>query len=139
MSGVNKVIILGNLGNDPEVRAFADGTPVANFSVATSETWKDKQTGEKKESTEWHKVVVTGRLAEVVRDYLKKGSKVYVEGANKTRKYEKDGQAHYVTEVKCHSLQMLDSRQSTEATARSATNAVPQPIADDFGDDIPFN
>jgi single-strand DNA-binding protein len=141
MKGVNKVIILGNCGNDPEIKVFADGGTVANVSVATSESWKDKQTGEKKERTEWHRVVFRNKLAEIVRDYVKKGSKIYVEGSNRTRKYEKDGQTHYTTEVYADQMQMLDSRlDSGAAPARqNNTMAMLNNAADDFqSEDIPF-
>lgn len=142
MKGVNKVIVLGNCGNDPEIKAFADGGIVANLSVATSESWKDKQTGEKKERTEWHRIVFRNKLAEIVRDYVKKGSKVYVEGSLRTRKYEKDGQTHYTTEVYADQMQMLDSRPDNGAAPARQNNtmAMLNNAADDFeSDDIPFN
>lgn len=111
--GVNKVIILGNLGQDPEVRYTQNSTAIANFSVATSESWKDKQTGEQKEITEWHRVVCYRRLAEIAGEYLKKGSKVYIEGRLQTRKWQgQDGQDKYTTEIVCNEMQMLDSRGS---------------------------
>lgn len=100
MAGVNKVIILGNLGKDPEVRFMPNGGAVANLAIATSESWKDKQTGEAKEKTEWHRVVIFGKLAEIAGEYLKKGSKVYIEGALQTRKWtNNDGQDQYTTEI----------------------------------------
>ncbi|RUO23448.1 single-stranded DNA-binding protein [Aliidiomarina iranensis] len=109
--GVNKVIILGNLGQDPEVRYTQNSTAIANFSVATSESWKDKQTGEQKEITEWHRIVCYRRLAEIAGEYLKKGSKVYIEGRLQTRKWQgQDGQDKYTTEIVCNEMQMLDSR-----------------------------
>ena len=95
MSGINKMIVLGRLGKDPEVRYLQDGKAVANFSVATSEEWKDKATGEKKERVEWHKIVVFGRLAEICGEYLKKGSQAYFEGRLQTRSWDKDGVTHY--------------------------------------------
>lgn len=110
MRGVNKVILIGNLGADPQMRYFTDGTAVCNFSMATSESWTDKQTGEKREKTEWHRVTAFRRLAEICGQYLKKGSKVYVEGKLQTRSYEKEGQTHYATEIVANELQMLDSR-----------------------------
>lgn len=110
MRGVNKAILIGNLGADPEMRYFTDGTAVCNFRMATSEAWTDRQTGEKREKTEWHRVVAFRRLAEICGQYLKKGSKVYVEGKLQTRTYEKDGQTHYTTEIVANELQMLDSR-----------------------------
>ncbi|MBA6349590.1 single-stranded DNA-binding protein [Colwellia sp. BRX8-9] len=115
MAGVNKVIILGNLGKDPEVRFMPNGGGVANLTIATSETWKDKQTGEQKEKTEWHRVVMFGKLAEIAGEYLKKGSKVYIEGSLQTRKWaNQQGQDQYTTEIVVQgfngSMQMLDSR-----------------------------
>ena len=113
MKGVNKVIIVGNLGNDPEVRVSGSGACISNISVATSESWKDKNTGQQQEKVEWHRVVFFNRLAEVVRDYLKKGSKVYIEGKNQTRKWQdNNGQDRYTTEIVASEMQMLDSRQS---------------------------
>jgi len=110
--GVNKVTIIGNLGTDPEVRYMPQGGAVANFTVATSESWTDKNTNEKREETEWHKIVVYGRLAEIVGEYLHKGSKVYLEGKLKTRKWQdKDGADKYTTEIICNEMQMLDGKQ----------------------------
>lgn len=109
--GVNKVIIVGNLGQDPEVRFMPNGSAVANFTVATSETWKDKQTGEQKEKTEWHRIVIYQRLAEIAGEYLKKGSKVYLEGRLQTRKWQnQQGVDQYTTEIVANEMQMLDSR-----------------------------
>ncbi len=105
--GVNKVILIGNLGRDPEVRYTAGGAAVANLAIATTDSWKDKQTGEKKESTEWHRVVLFGRLGEIAGEYLKKGRSVYIEGRLQTRKYEKEGQTHYSTEIVASDMQML--------------------------------
>jgi single-strand DNA-binding protein len=100
VSSLNKACILGNLGGDPDVRRMQDGRPVVNFSVATGETWRDKTTGEKKERTEWHRVVIFSEgLCKVAEQYLKKGSKVYIEGVLRTRKWERDGQDHYTTEI----------------------------------------
>lgn len=111
--GVNKVILVGNLGNDPEVKYLPNGGAVANFTLATSESWKDKSTGENKEQTEWHRCVAYKRLAEVVGEYCKKGSKIYVEGQLKTRKWQdQSGQDRYTTEIVVREMQMLDSRQS---------------------------
>lgn len=110
--GVNRVIIIGNLGNDPEVRYMPTGGAVANITVATSESWTDKQTNEKKEHTEWHKVVFHGRLAEIAGEYLRKGSKVYVEGKLKTRKWQdQQGVERYTTEIIANEMQMLDGKQ----------------------------
>jgi len=152
MAGVNKVILVGNLGKDPETRYMPSGSAVTNITVATSETWKDKNTGEKKEQTEWHRVAFFNRLAEVAGEYLKKGSKVYVEGSIHTRKWQdQSGQDRYSTEIKGSTLQMLDSRGGGSAEFPSAgaggaakpsnfSSAPAQPTApiDDFDDDIPF-
>jgi single-strand DNA-binding protein len=108
--GVNKVILIGNLGKDPEVRYFPNGDAVCNVTVATTENWTDKQSGEKKELTEWHNVVFRRKLAEIAGQYLKKGSKVYVEGSLRTRKWEEDGVDRYTTEVIVQDMQMLDGR-----------------------------
>ncbi len=112
MASVNKVIIVGNLGRDPEMRTFPSGDQVANVTIATTDKWKDKQTGEPKESTEWHRVVFNGRLAEIVGQYLRKGSQVYVEGSLRTRKWtDQAGVEKYSTEIRADSMQMLGSRQ----------------------------
>ena len=109
--GINKVILIGNLGADPETRAMPSGMTVANIRVATSESWKDKQSGENKERTEWHNVAMFGRLGEIAGEYLKKGSKVYIEGALRTRKWQdKSGNDRYTTEIIANEMQMLDSR-----------------------------
>ena len=109
--GVNKVILVGNLGNDPEIRYTQAGAAITNISVATSETWKDKQTGQPQERTEWHRVVFFNRLAEIAGEYLRKGSKVYLEGGLRTRKWQdKEGQDRYTTEIVGNEMQMLDSR-----------------------------
>jgi len=111
MAGVNKVIILGNLGNDPEMRYMPNGEPVANISIATSETWNDKNTGEKREKTEWHRVVAYRRTAEIIGQYTRKGSKLYVEGKLQTRKWtDNNGVDRYTTEIIADSVQLLDSR-----------------------------
>ena len=127
MAGVNKVIILGNLGKDPEVRFMPNGGGVANLTIATSESWKDKQTGEQKEKTEWHRVVMFGKLAEIAGEYLKKGSKVYIEGALQTRKWQnQQGQDQYTTEIVVQgfngTMQMLDSRGGSGAGAGGGFN-----------------
>ncbi len=116
--GVNKVILIGNLGNDPETRFFPDGTAVTNASIATSETWRDKQTGEQREKTEWHRVVFRDRgnyrLGQIAGEYLKKGAKVFVEGSLQTRKWQgQDGQDRYTTEIIVSEMQMLDSRNAS--------------------------
>jgi single-strand DNA-binding protein len=109
--GINKVILVGNLGQDPETRYMPSGNAVTNISVATSESWKDKQTGEQQERTEWHRVAFFNRLAEIAGEYLKKGSKVYIEGSLRTRKYQaQDGSDRYSTEIIASEMQMLDSR-----------------------------
>lgn len=112
MRGVNKVILVGNLGRDPEVRYLPSGGAVANVTIATSEVWRDKNTGQQQEQTEWHRVVFYGKLAEIAGEYLKKGSKVYVEGSLHTRKWQdkQTGQDRYSTEIKANTMQMLDSR-----------------------------
>ena len=111
--GINKVILIGNLGADPETRAMPSGMTVANIRVATSENWKDKQSGENKERTEWHHVAMFGRLGEIAGEYLKKGSKVYIEGSLRTRKWQdKQGNDRYTTEIVANEMQMLDSRGS---------------------------
>ena len=108
--GINKVILIGNLGQDPEIRVFQNGDSVANITVATSETWKDKNTGEQREKTEWHRISMFKKLAEIAGKYLKKGSKVYIEGSLKTRKWQdQTGNDRYVTEVHASTMQMLDS------------------------------
>lgn len=150
--GLNKVMIIGNLGNEPEVRFTASGSPIANVSIATSDTWRDKQTGEQQERTEWHRVVFFSRLAEIVQQYLHKGSKIYVEGRLQTRSWDdKDGQKRYTTEIIANEMQMLDSRGGGAANFESAApqqapqqqapkqqNQASVPPIDDFDDDIPF-
>jgi single-strand DNA-binding protein len=122
--GVNKVILIGNLGNDPEVRYTPNGNAVANISLATSETWRDKQSGELQDRTEWHRVVFFNRLAEIVGEYLKKGSKVYVEGSLRTRKWQdKNGMERYTTEIIAAEMHMLDSRAGGAAEKMSAASA----------------
>lgn len=112
MASVNKVIIVGNLGRDPEVRTFPSGDQVANVTVATTDRWKDKQSGEMREATEWHRIVFNGRLAEIAGQYLRKGSQVYIEGSLRTRKWtDKDGVEKYSTEIRADQMQMLGARQ----------------------------
>ena len=153
-SGINKVILIGNLGQDPDVRYMPNGNAVANVSLATSESWKDQNTGETQERTEWHRVVFFRRLGEIVGEYCKKGSKIYVEGKLQTRKWQdKNGQDRYTTEIVADQMQMLDSRGSGGSAAftqnadansggRPAQNSAPSssaPAPDaDFDDDIPF-
>lgn len=108
--GINKVILIGNLGADPETRYMPDGNAVTNIRLATSESWRDRESGQQNERTEWHRVVFFRRLAEIAGEYLKKGSKVYIEGSLRTRQWERDGQKHYSTEIVANEMQMLDSR-----------------------------
>jgi single-strand DNA-binding protein len=158
--GINKVILIGNLGADPETRAMPSGTTVANLRVATSESWRDKQTGEQQERTEWHRVALFGRLAEVAGEYLHKGSQVYIEGSLRTRKWQdKQGNERYSTEIIGNDLQMLGGRGAgggagaaggaAEAGARSGSGAgaplhseessgAASPRSEEFDDDIPF-
>ena len=157
MASVNKVILLSNLGADPEVRYMTNGEAMANIRMATTETWRDKATGDKKDATEWHRVVFFGRLAEIVKEYLKKGSSVYIEGRIRTRKWQdKEGQERYTTEIIANEMQMLGGRQSAsssggEAEFGGSMPSQPAPAAsgarsapakkDPFGDmddDIPF-
>ncbi len=145
--GVNKAIILGSLGQDPDIRYTAGGAAVANISIATNEQWKDKESGEMQERTEWHRVVFFGRLAEIVGEYLRKGSQVYIEGRIQTRKWQdKEGKDRYTTEIVANEMQMLGSK-SGGTTASFDQSPQPQqsaPVAsgassnDDFDDDIPF-
>ena len=143
--GVNKVILIGNLGSDPESRAMPSGNAVTNINIATSESWKDKQTGQQQERTEWHRVIFFNRLAEVAAEYLKKGSKVYIEGQLRTREWEKDGVKRYTTEIVAREMQMLDSAsgsqnnnqapQQRSAPQQQRTQAMP----DQFDEDsLPF-
>lgn len=150
--GVNKVILIGNLGSDPEVRHTPNGNAVANVTLATSTTWRDKQTGELQERTEWHRIAFFNRLAEIVGEYLRKGSKVYVEGSLRTRKWQdKNGMDRYTTEIIANEMHMLDGRggNNTSFSGQSAeggqntpasVGAMPpgMPEATDFDDDIPF-
>ena len=155
--GVNKVILIGNLGADPETRAMPSGTTVANLRLATSESWRDKQTGEQQERTEWHRVALFGRLAEVAGEYLRKGSKVYIEGSLRTRKWtDKQGNERYSTEIVGNDMQMLDGRGGQAgggaAAGGPAAGGAREPVAEEaggsagrgsgggeeFDDDIPF-
>lgn len=160
--GINKVILIGNLGADPEMRYMPSGSAVANLRLATSESWKDKQSGQQQERTEWHRVVLFGRLGEIAGEYLRKGSKVYIEGSLRTSKWQgQDGQDRYTTEIVAREMQMLDSRAGSGATgvqngvgqygspapdyppfsddagASSPSSSAPK-AADDFEDDVPF-
>ncbi|MBT8067125.1 MAG: single-stranded DNA-binding protein [Gammaproteobacteria bacterium] len=148
--GINKVIIVGNLGQDPETRYMPSGAAVTNFTVATNESWKDKQTGEQKDRTEWHRVAMFNRLAEIAAEYLRKGSQVYIEGKLRTRKWQgQDGNDRYTTEIIADEMQMLGGRgdggggsfggsRGGNKPSQGGGNAPPQPGPDDFDDDIPF-
>jgi single-strand DNA-binding protein len=144
--GINKVILVGHLGRDPEVRYTANGNAMANLSLATTEQWKDKTTGERQDKTEWHRIVMFSRLAEIAGEYLKKGSQVYIEGKLQTRKWQdKDGQDRYTTEIVANEMQMLGGRGDTgssgfsrQSSAEPATESAGGAGGDDFDDDIPF-
>lgn len=156
MSGINRVILIGNLGADPETRFTQAGSPVTNFRIATSEKWKDKQTGQQQERTEWHQCCAFGRLAEIAGEYLRKGSKVYVEGSLRTSSWESDGQTRYKIQIICNEMQMLDGKpavaqgRQTEPDHSNGSQHHHQPAAapqrqpvhasalNDFDDDIPF-
>ncbi len=154
MASVNKWIGIGNLGKDPEMRYTASGEAICNFSIACTDSWKDKQTGEKKEMTEWVRISFFGKLAEISGQYLKKGSQVYIEGSLRTRKWtDQNGQERYTTEIRGEEMKMLGSRQGMGAPAASSGNAYdndpadyapapaknkPKPSFEDLGDDIPF-
>ena len=155
MKGINKVILIGNLGHDPEIRYTSGGMAIATLSLATSESWRDKQTGEQKERTEWHRVVLVGKLAEVAGQYLKKGSQVYVEGKLQTRKWQdQSGQDRYTTEVQVDSftgvLQMLGGKPQQGSSQKAQSQPPARPAATpsagqqsneppfDYDDDLPF-
>lgn len=147
MASLNKVTLIGHLGKDPETRYSPSGDAICNITVATSESWKDKQTGEKKEVTEWHRVVLFGRLAEVASQYLAKGSLIYVEGRLQTRKWQdKDGQDRYTTEIRGDELKMLSAAKEGTASKQNANPPAARPAAKpqqkseppDLSDDIPF-
>jgi single-strand DNA-binding protein len=145
MASVNKWIGIGNLGQDPDSKIMPNGDAVCNISIACSDSYKDKTTGEKKEVTEWVRIVFFRKLAEIAGQYLKKGSQVYIEGALKTRKWEKDGQTHYTTEVVADTMKMLGGRKDEEqrgedhAASPASKPAAPAPVGfADFEDDIPF-
>ena len=144
--GINKVILVGNLGQDPETRYMPSGAAVTNFTVATNESWKDKQTGEQKDRTEWHRVAMFNRLAEIAAEYLRKGSQVYIEGKLRTRKWQdQNGQDRWTTEIIADEMQMLGGRGGGGGSAPMSSSqdsgppgAPPQAGPDDFDDDIPF-
>lgn len=149
--GINKVILVGNVGNDPDVKQTHDGSKVVRLSIATSESWKDKQTGERQERTEWHRIVFFRQLADIVSQYVKKGSKLYIEGSLRTNKWQdQQGMDRYTTEIIGNDMQMLDSRQvagdnhfqalSAESNTpqKPIINASPEPVMHSFDDDIPL-
>jgi len=151
MASVNKCTFIGNLGKDPDMKYTASGEAICNFSIACSESWKDKQTGEKKELTEWVRISFFGKLAEICGQYLKKGSQVYVEGSMRTRKWtDKDGQERYTTEIRGDEMKMLGGKQDGGQRQQSSDDYAPAPQRqaqekpvqrqsfDDLGDDIPF-
>jgi len=145
--GINKAIVVGNLGRDPEVRYSANGNAIANVTIATTDSWKDRQSGERQEKTEWHRVVFFGRLAEIAGEYLKKGSQVYVEGRLQTRKWEdRDGNERYTTEIVAADMQMLGGRGGGGGDTQGGSGSAPEfaegnsggGSSGDFDDDIPF-
>jgi len=144
--GINKVILVGNLGADPETRYMPSGSAVTNIRIATTESWKDKDTGDQQERTEWHSVAFFGRLAEIVAEYLRKGSQVYIEGKLRTRKWQdREGNDRWSTEVVANEMQMLGGRPGSNAPAQAPAPAAaqvgadaPQPPPGEFDDDIPF-
>jgi single-strand DNA-binding protein len=131
--GINKAIIVGHLGQDPKIQHIPSGGAVTSISVATSESWKDKNTGEQTSKTEWHRIVFFNKLAEIAGQYLKKGSKVYIEGALRTRAWDKDGEKRYTTEIVANEMQMLDGKNDGGNAGGNATQQQPE-----FDDDIPF-
>jgi single-strand DNA-binding protein len=138
MRGINKVILVASVGQDPEVKYMPSGGAVCNLSAATNESWKDKQTGAKKERTEWHRLTFYNRLAEIVGEYIRKGSQIYVEGSLRTRDYEKEGQKHYVTEIQVREMQMLGGKGEGKP---KQTQAPEKPVEEGESfqdDDIPF-
>ncbi|OGV35980.1 MAG: single-stranded DNA-binding protein [Legionellales bacterium RIFCSPHIGHO2_12_FULL_35_11] len=153
--GINKVILIGHVGGDPEVRYMPNGNAVATISIATTESWKDKQSGEKQDRTEWHRVVFFSRLGEIVGEYVRKGSKVYVEGSLRTRKWQdQQGQDRYTTEIVATEMQMLDGRggaagvndmpsehsyqSSNKSQAQASAVQESEPVFDELDDDVPF-
>jgi len=140
--GVNKVILIGNVGDEPDARRFPSGDAVTTVRLATSETWTDKATGERKDRTEWHRVVFTGKLGEIAADYIRKGSKIYVEGSIRSNTYKKDGVDIWRTEIRALSLELLDSGGENKRQSRAENNPgtldIPGDGSDMFDDDIPF-
>mgnify|MGYP006427305981 CR=1 FL=1 len=146
---VNKVILIGNLGSDPEIRYMPNGNPVASFSIATTEAWKDRQSGEKQERTEWHRISIFGRLAEIAKEYLRKGAKIFIEGQLRTRKWQdKNGNDRYTTEIVANEMQMLGGNTGGGARPAAPQQSYEKPAAPaqqpaastagEFDDDIPF-
>ena len=140
MAGINKAILIGNLGRDPEIRYTPEGRAVANFSIATSDRWKDKESGEMQVRTEWHRIVAFGRLGEICGEYLAKGRQVYIEGRIQTRDWEdRDGNKRYTTEIVASQMQMLGGRDAAGGAIESTSRGAPQsPPPDTPDDDIPF-
>lgn len=145
MPSLNKVMLIGHVGRDPEVKYLANGDAVANVTLATTETWKDKSTGEKQEKTEWHRLVFFRRLAEIVSEYVTKGMPIYIEGRLQTRSYEKEGVKHYSTEIVCDQMQMLgrksdntSSDDSRDHEERPRSKPAAKPAQQDFDEDVPF-
>jgi len=144
--GINKVILIGHLGNDPETRYMPSGSAVTNLRIATSESWKDKTSGDQQERTEWHNIAMFGRLAEIAAEYLRKGSQIYIEGRLRTRKWQdRDGNDRWTTEIVANEMQMLGGRPDSSAPARvaeasssSSASSAPSAPPSDFDDDIPF-
>ena len=140
--GINKVILVGNLGRDPETRYLPSGGAVTNVSLATSRSWKDRDSGEQREKTEWHRIVFFNRLGEIAGEYLKRGSKVYVEGELRTREWEKEGQKHFTTEIVANEMQMLDSKGGNSDYEKNNNSSIAAPSSlsssDMVDDDIPF-
>ena len=143
--GINKVILVGTLGADPKTSAMPSGSSVTNVSIATNESWKDKETGEKQDRTEWHRIAFFNRLAEIAAEYLKKGSQIYIEGKLRTRKWQdKDGNDRWTTEIIANALQMLGGRSASigdmpeEQSNQSEATSSPSSSSEDFNDDIPF-
>ena len=140
--GLNKAMLIGRLGKDPDLRFTQDGRAVANFTMATSEDWKDKATGEKKERTEWHRIVAFGKLGEICGEYLSKGRQIYLEGRLQTRSWEKDGVTRYTTEIVANDMQMLDPKGAASGGGvgggQQAAPSAPSAPSGNFDDDIPF-
>ena len=137
--GVNKAIIVGNVGDDPDIRTMPNGNQVVNLSIATSDEWKDKNTGEKKEKTEWHRCVFFNKIADIAAQYVNKGSKLYIEGRLQTRSYEQNGVKKYSTEIVVNDMRMLDSKNTNSNNEVKEASKNDMAKFDSFDDDIPFN